>query len=390
MKSNTILDLMSKQANELAALVSTGKTTATSKSKTTAALNSFLHRMQFAHTANVYTNLKRFVIGTFEEKSRKKSYYNFFMKYNLGGPRVYLTQAEATVKACVVAPYTISQGSLQPVEMTQNAGMLISSIRLPQGFAITASTTVGEVSLALIKQNASMQKGDQLSIVHLVQTITGEKSIPHILLRLHEFVLNPASQTVFYDQIPQTLFTLNSGYVGTDANAEVGGIAYVLSRREGSKLLVSTQTVTLTPGNTVYQKYSSEEKKQEALESYGIVTRILFADPEKPDTKQDPEDEYFAVSSVTLNATPIAEGSGELDVTSGDVLEIMGSKLTEAELRVNGVIGGPTFPTTTVSLSALGNVTTSSESSIVINITVTGEINYLLRADNSAIVYDFR
>ncbi|KAA6312839.1 hypothetical protein EZS27_036294, partial [termite gut metagenome] len=156
-------------------------------------------------------------------------------------------------------------------EMTQNAGMLVTSIRLPQGFDITATTTVGEVSLALIKQNASMQKGDQLSLVHLVQTITGEKNIPRVLLRLHEFVLNPASQTIFYDQIPKALFTVNGGYVSTDANAEAGGIAYVLSRREGSKLLVSTQTITLTPGNTIYKKYSSEEKKQEALESYGIV-----------------------------------------------------------------------------------------------------------------------
>ncbi|KAA6340776.1 hypothetical protein EZS27_011378 [termite gut metagenome] len=388
MTSNTILDRMSKQANELAALISTGKT-ATSKSRTTTALNSFLQQMQFSHIANVYTILKRFVIGTFEEKSRKKSYYNFFMKYNLGGPRVYLTKSEATVKACVVAPYTISQGSLQSIEMTQSAGMLVTSIRLPQGFDITATTTVGEVSLALIKQNASMQKGDQLSLVHLVQTITGEKNIPRVLLRLHEFVLNPASQTIFYDQIPKALFTVNGGYVSTDANAEAGGIAYVLSRREGSKLLVSTQTITLTPGNTIYKKYSSEEKKQEALESYGIVTRILFADPEKPTTKQDPEDEYFAISSVTLNGAPIGEGSGELGITSGDVLEIKGSKLTEVELKANITIGGPTSNPITLNLSGLGNVTTSSESSIIIHITITGDIDYLLRSDNSAIVYNF-
>ncbi|KAA6320390.1 hypothetical protein EZS27_029830, partial [termite gut metagenome] len=195
---------------------------------------------------------------------------------------------------------------------------------------------------------------------------------------------------LFYDQIPQTLFTVSNGYVGTDANAEAGGIAYVLSRREGSKLLVSTQTVTLTPGNTVYRQYSCEEKKREALESYGIVTRILFADPEKPDTKQDPEDEYFAVSSVTLNGTPIAAGGGEPNVHSGDVLEIQGSKLTEVELKVNANIGGPTASATTSSLSALGSVTVGSDTSIVISIAVTASINYLLRADNSAIVYDFR
>ncbi|KAA6332426.1 hypothetical protein EZS27_019075 [termite gut metagenome] len=388
MTSSTILDRMSKQANELAALISTGKT-ATSKSRTTTALNSFLQQMQFSHIANVYTLLKRFVIGTFEEKSRKKSYYNFFMKYNLGGPKVYLTKSEATVKACVVAPYTISQGSLQPIEMTQSTGMLVTSIRLPQGFDITATTTVGEVSLALIKQNASMQKGDQLSLVHLVQTITGEKNIPRVLLRLHEFVLNPASQTIFYDQIPKALFTVNGGYVSTDANAEAGGIAYVLSRREGSKLLVSTQTITLTPGNTIYKKYSSEEKKQEALESYGIVTRILFADPEKPNTKQDPEDDYFTISGVTLNGASIGEGSGELGITSGDVLEIKGSKLTEVELKANITIGGPTSNPITLNLSGLGNVTTSSESSIIIHITITGDIDYLLRSDNSAIVYNF-
>jgi hypothetical protein len=147
--------------------------------------------MQFRQVAAAYKVLERFVIGTFEEQSRKLSYYNLFIKYNVGGPKVYFTKSEAKAKACVVAPYQLSEGSLPPIGMVPQGSVLVSSIRLPQGFDITDTTTVGEVPIALLQQNPDMKQGDQLSFLHIVQTVTGEKNIPHALLRLHELVLNP-------------------------------------------------------------------------------------------------------------------------------------------------------------------------------------------------------
>jgi hypothetical protein len=182
---------------------------------------------------------------------------------------------------------------------------------------------------------------------------------------------------------------VKNGYVATDANAEAGGIAYLLNRRVGRKLLVSTQDITLTPGNTLYQQYSSEQKKKEALESYGITTRILFADPTKPgaDTGQDTEDPYFAVTSITLNGAPVSQGSGELSITGGNVMEITGTQLTEVGIKIN-ILTNPLGDPATTSLSAIGTLTVS-DTLIALTVTTGGTAYYLLRADNDAIIYSF-
>jgi hypothetical protein len=90
-----------------------------------------------------------------------------------------------------------------------------------------------------------------------------------------------------------------------------------------------------------------------------------------------------------LNGTLGPKESGELDVSSGDSLEIKGSKLTNVGLKANITVGGPTVSATTVALSSVGTITATSDTSIMISVTINGEINYLLRADNATIVYNF-
>ncbi|KAA6304409.1 hypothetical protein EZS27_043943, partial [termite gut metagenome] len=76
----------------------------------------------------------------------------------------------------------------------------------------------------------------------------------------------------------------------------------------------SQQNIMLTPGYTLYKTYSSEEQKRKAMESYANVeNRYLDPSTKTDEDSQDPEDEYFAVTGVTLNDAPVAQGSGALD-----------------------------------------------------------------------------
>ncbi|KAA6311020.1 hypothetical protein EZS27_037777, partial [termite gut metagenome] len=223
-----------------------------------------------------------------------------------------------------------------------------------------------------------------LSIVHLLQSFS-DFGIPHTSMKLHKLIIAPSDSTPFRVLIPQSLFQIVNGRVGTDANAEAGGIAYVLSRRSDNKLHVSTQSVVLTPGNTVYQQYSSDQKKKEAVESYG--SQFYYVDPVSGITRQDPEDKYFAITGVTLNGTPIVQGSGAIDFSTGEVLVITGSKLTGVGLKAR-ILTNPTVGPVTVDLSTLGSIV-STDHTITLNITINRKVFYLLRADNDVIVYNF-
>ncbi|KAA6326120.1 hypothetical protein EZS27_024734 [termite gut metagenome] len=96
------------------------------------------------------------------------------------------------------------------------------------------------------------------------------------------------------------------------------------------------------------------------------------------------------VTDVTLNGTSVPQGSGELSVSSGNTLQIIGSHLGDAGLKATSLIGDPTAPLSTVALANIGSVTVdASGASITVNITMNGRITRLLRADDDTLVYSF-
>jgi hypothetical protein len=238
-------------------------------------------RAQLSNLISTYRILSAFIkekAYPFKPKTQKA--YNLFIKQNLGRIKVYLDKTEAEAKACVVAPYNLSMGSLMPIEIKAKADRMITSLRVPESFPITDTTTTGEVSLALINVNEFICCNDCLTVIHLVQTFVAieETIIPYIIPRLYEFIIKPTSQIPFYTLMPASLFRVNEGYIGTDSGIETGGMAYILSRKMENKADISTQSVVLTPDNVTYRKYSSEQQKQKVAISYGVAAPV-FVDP---------------------------------------------------------------------------------------------------------------
>ncbi|KAA6350471.1 hypothetical protein EZS27_002198 [termite gut metagenome] len=198
--------------------------------------------------------------------------------------KVYLNKAEASQKACIVAPYNISEGRLPSIETVRRGDVLQTSLRVPRSFQITDDTTIEDVSTALLQANERMREGDQISILHLIQHVP-EKGVPYVTWKQYDFTLDVMSYSTlpskFYGDIPKSLFRVHEGYIETEAGIEMGGVAYVLSREVGRNMQISTQSMVLTPDNSIYKEYSCEEKRQEAAASYAVVAKKKTITPKK-------------------------------------------------------------------------------------------------------------
>jgi hypothetical protein len=387
MIEKTIFNNVSEQSSDLVSLLTKGTTT--SKSKGKESVNQWIASMQFIVVVIAYKLMATLLKGgAYENKPRKQTALNMFVKYNMGKIKLYFTKEEMAGKASVVAPYHVSDGSLPTIALMVQDNILVSDVKVPNGFTMTNNTTIGEVSEALLKCNSHLRSGDQFSIVHLVQGTTPE-GIPQMATRLHEFVIDKTSLVPFYSHIPQSMFFITGNHIGTDANAEAGGMAYVLSRSiYSNKLLVSSQNIVLTPGYTLYKTYSSDAQKRKAMESYAnIEDRYLDPSNKTGEDLQDSEDEYFAVTGVTLNNVPVAQGSGAIEISPGYTIVITGIRLSNIGLKARvklNPIGNPV----TVNLSNIGNLVVT-DATITLSITTGTNIFYFLRADNEVIVYDF-
>ncbi|KAA6329098.1 TPR repeat-containing protein YrrB [termite gut metagenome] len=256
--------------------------------------NQQAQRAQLTNLVTTYQTLSSFIRGAYPSKPKNLSDYNMFIKENLSSRvKVYLNKAEAFQKACIVAPYNISEGRLQGIETVVQGDVLRTSLRVPRSFQINDDTTVEDVSMAMLRANPQMQEGDQISILHLIQHVP-EKGVPHVTWKQYDFTLDTISygaiHSEFYSDIPKSLFRVNDGCIETEAGIEMGGVAYVLSREVGRKVQISTQSIVLTPDNSIYKEYSSEEKKKEAAGSYAIVAKKKMVAPKKV---VNPKNEYL-------------------------------------------------------------------------------------------------
>lgn len=358
-------------------------------------------RMQFANVMTVSSLLSYPIQKAGREiKPKTLSDHNYFAQLNLKrGIKVYLTRDELMFKSCVVAPYALTTGSLEDIALTTRDNALVTSLKIPADMVITDTTTVGEVSKALLAANPGILKNkDQFLAIHLIQRIAtvAEQPVPRASLQHHAFEIQVDSKRVFRLQMPEKYFSVTpDGYVATESDLEEGGMLFVYSRKVKGALRVSSQSIKLTPGNQTYARYSSEAKRQEALASFGTAEKSIYEykmgqslSDDDPDEPVDPDDPTFAVTAVRKNGVLVPKASGVLAVSSGDVLKIEGRNLNGVEIKVR-LLSDPTGDPETAALTTLGSVTSGTDA-MTVNITMSeAELYYLLRADTQQIVYGF-
>lgn len=235
-------------------------------------------RTQWANLGATYMLFDGTLKRGFESLPTNMSVYNAFVQANLGVVKVYITKAMRLNGGCVLAPYQITRGSLPSITMAlgQN-GVLVSGLALG-GLEISATTTVGEFSQAIIANNAGWQVGDQLTFFLGRQTLDPVTSIPRATLTPNKVVLDPVDETTLWSVAGQEGFASVGGYLGMNAVLLAGAAAWVHSREADGGLKVSTQFFYVE--NAALASYQTSAALIASANSYGgINTREVYLQP---------------------------------------------------------------------------------------------------------------
>lgn len=230
-------------------------------------------RVKWSNLVNFYRVNREWMKYAFETRTQNQSEYNKFMSVNVTGSNIYLTKQLAAQGACVVAPYTITQGSLYPIECTANAGSWSTNIMVASGFGLTENTTIASFTETLLQNNPAMRSGDQLSFIRFTQMTNADTGAPYVVVRRYEMVLNLSSVEMVASYLPlDYIGILNIGeqpQVGVIDSGNAGGFVLILSRTIGGKTYVSTQSIIVANNAATIAAYSSDAAKQAAISSYG-------------------------------------------------------------------------------------------------------------------------
>lgn len=236
-------------------------------------------RVKLANVVASYKANRFWMPGAFEDKAEKETDYNAFVRFNLTDSRVALTKDAAAAGAGVVAPYKISSGSLGEINLLASQTGVETDI-YTGGLIITAATTVGQFSAALISNNNGIVKGMQLSLIVNLQRQNENTNRPYIVARAYEVVLDETSTALLADYYPygilETLQGTGRPLFFNGSSLGDGAAAFILSQTTGGKTKVSTQTLRLYGNQTVYSIYTSAVAVESAIRSYGSnETRFL-------------------------------------------------------------------------------------------------------------------
>ena len=215
----------------------------------------------------------------FENKPANWYTINAFVNANSERARVFLTKQMVANGAGVVDAYQITRGSLRPIAYVATGNAYRTDLALGS-LVLSADTTVGQLSMALVQHNAEFAYGDQISFFSIRQDIDANGT-PRMTVAKAELTLDKLGDDKVWDIAGREGFQSNNGFLGMDADSTAvsGGFAYVHSRDVEGSLKVSTQFIESTNAAIVAQ-YSSAEALQLAIDSYGGLSADPFLKPD--------------------------------------------------------------------------------------------------------------
>lgn len=303
------------RSRELAAEVSNPRT-----------IDQMSQRVKWANLVNFYRANKSWMKFAFETKPTNRTDYNQFMSLNVASSRIYLPKGIANQGGCVVDSYVMTQGSLPSIEVTKGSDDWATNLFLPAYFDITSTTTVAEVSEALIQANPALREGDQLSFIRFTQQTNANTGVPFVVVRKYEVILNSSDLRFFYQFMPADYIgaavTSSGGNIVVNDSGNAGGFLLVLSRTAGGKTYVSTQSIVVANNDALIQAYSSANALQAAIDSYGESTEpFLTSTTAEQDTQAPVQPSVVSISGDLGNAVP-GQIFGPITISAGDEFNV--------------------------------------------------------------------
>ena len=252
-------------------------------------------RVLWANLVEFYKISSRWMPKAFETKKPGQTDYNKFMQVNIGQSRIALTKSESVAGACVVDGYVVSQGSLPSIAIVETGSQWRTNLIIGS-LTIDAATTIGELTDALVANNANIREGMQISFVSYQQS-QDSLGTPRVLCRCYECTLRSASTEKVRDYLPEFCSTSVNQAIGTSVDISEGGFAYILSELVNGQLRVSTQQLT-TVNATMIDYYSSSAQTQAAMGSYGINTEVILSPTGTVQQQPEPVPAYVKKVSI--------------------------------------------------------------------------------------------
>ncbi len=234
-------------------------------------------RMKWANVVRMYKVLRDYMKLAFGGSTNGRNDYAKFVSTNLALAPVYLTKQEVNAGACIVAPYAITQGILKSISVAGKGNQAVTSIALGS-LTITADTTIAQFSNAVVTNNREFNYGDQITFFLVHQTINEVTNMPIADVEACAIVLDKNNSATLLPLVDDRGFAVQSGCLAAKAGYDFGdhGMAWVHSRKQAGKTLVSTQY--LICDNVLLTEYQSEAAYDMAAESYG-GTNTVFLSP---------------------------------------------------------------------------------------------------------------
>ena len=266
-------------------------------------------RVRWSNLVNFYRANKSWMKFAYETKPKNRTDYNQFMSLNAGNSRIYLPKSLANQGACVVDAYQMTQGSLPSIEVTEESAGWSTNLFIPSDFDILPTTTVAEVSEALLQSNPALREGDQISFIRLTQQTNSNTGVPFVVVRKYEVILNTSDLRFFYAFMPADYISANVGEPNNSIivldSGNAGGFLLILSRTVGGKTYVSTQSIIVANNAATIEAYSSANALQTAIDSYGESTEPFLTSTTADQDNQAPvQPSVVSISGDLGNAVP--------------------------------------------------------------------------------------
>ena len=303
------------RSRELAAEVSNPRT-----------IDQMSQRVKWANLVNFYRANKSWMKFAFETKPTNRTDYNQFMSLNVANSRIYLPKSIANQGGCVVNSYVMTQGSLSSIEFTYNGEEWWSNLILPGLFRIVSTTTVAEVSQALISSNPALREGDQISFIRLTQQTNSNTGVPYVVVRKYEVILNSSDLRFFYQFMPaEYIFAdgdANQNCIKVNNSGNAGGFLLILSRTTGGKTYVSTQSIVVANNDALILAYSSSNALQAAIDSYGESTEPFLTSTTAEQDNQAPVQPSIVSIAGDLGSAVPGQIFGPISIDVADEFEV--------------------------------------------------------------------
>lgn len=271
-----------------------------------------LQRTKLANLVNFYRRGRSLLNHSFTNRKENQSSYNAFVSRNIQNTTVHLTKSQASNAMSIVGPYVISDGVLPPIQINGGGVDAVTNIAVGELVIDDATTTIGQLSLAIIANNAEWAEGDQLTYVSVVQNGGVDGGVPFAQFSYFEMDLVASDSTLLRDVMPAYALTIRDGRIGHGQYVADGGYAWIHSRKSSTGALQASRQSLILTANTLYDVYISRNQTAAATLSYGASQdNILVPDGSRPGFG---ELAGMVISSVKINTTVLQSGNNAIGV----------------------------------------------------------------------------